>query len=123
MGKFTNQMEQWVGNFGKEYTDRNAGLLEDIETAYKQRYGMTRTEMNRRFIGDIDRSIKVLEVGSNIGAQLLCLQKAGFINLYGIELQSYAVELAKIKTKDINIIQGTAFDIPFPQGLSLLPSR
>jgi pseudaminic acid biosynthesis-associated methylase len=57
--------------------------------------------------------MKVLEIGSNVGNQLLCLQEAGFKNLYGIELQSYAVELSKSRTKGINIIQGSAFDIPF----------
>ena len=37
----------------------------------------------------------------------------GFTNLYGIELQGYAVELSKSRTHNINIIQGSAFDIPF----------
>jgi pseudaminic acid biosynthesis-associated methylase len=37
----------------------------------------------------------------------------GFKDLYGIEVNSYAVELAKANTKNINIIRGDAFDIPF----------
>jgi pseudaminic acid biosynthesis-associated methylase len=106
-------MEQWAGDFGKEYTDRNALSLEELELLYKGYYGITRMEMNRKFVGDLDKDIKVLEVGSNIGNQLLCLQNMGFKNLYGIELQSYAVELSKSRTKGINIIQGSAFDIPF----------
>jgi len=73
--------------------------------------------MNLKFLGDLDRDMKVLEVGSNIGNQLLCLQKAGFKNLYGIELQSYAVQLSKSRTKGINIIQGSAFDLVFTSGL------
>lgn len=113
MSKFTRQMGEWAGNFGREYTERNALTLEEMELLYKKQYGVTRTEMNSKFIGDLDRDIKVLEVGSNIGNQLLCLQKAGFNNLYGIELQPYAVELSKSRTKGINIIQGSAFDIPF----------
>ncbi len=113
MSKFTKQMEEWADNFGKEYTDRNALPLKEMELSYQERYGITRTEMNSKFIGDLDRDMKVLEVGSNIGNQLLCLQKAGFANLYGIELQSYAVELSKSRTKGINIIQGSALDIPF----------
>lgn len=112
----TRQIEEWAGNFGKEYTDRNALSLDEMELLYKERYGITRTEMNSRFIGDFDRDMKVLEVGSNIGNQLLCLQKAGFNRLYGIELQSYAVELSKSRTKSINIIEGCAFDIPFKDG-------
>ena len=117
MRKFmSKQMVEWAGNFGKEYTDRSNLSLDEMERLYKDRYGITRTEMNSRFIGDFDRDMKVLEVGSNIGNQLLCLQKARFKNLYGIELQSYAVELSKSRTKGINIIQGSAFDIPFKDG-------
>ncbi len=113
MVEMTKQMEKWSGDFGKEYTDRNAFSLEELDTLYKSKYGVTRTELNQRFLEGMDRSIRVLEVGSNVGNQLLCLQSMGFVNLYGIELQSYAVELSKARTKRINIIEGSAFDIPY----------
>lgn len=112
----TEQMEKWLGEFGKEYTDRNALSLEDMEVLYRRRYGVTRTELNERFLSGIDRSARILEVGSNIGNQLLCLQRMGFSKLYGIELQSYAVEFSKSRTKRINIIEGSVFDIPFKDG-------
>lgn len=113
MSKFTKQMEKWKGKFGKEYTDRNALLLEEMELLYKRKFGITRTQINLRFLGELDQSILILEVDSNIGNQLLCLQKMGFKKLYGIELQEYAVELSKERTKNINIIQGSAFELPF----------
>ena len=113
MGRTSKQMREWATQFGKDYSDRNALTLEEMESLYRKQYGLTRTEMNSRFIKDLDKDIKILEVGSNIGNQLLCLQKIGFRNLYGIELQSYAIELSKSRTEDINIIQGSAFDIPF----------
>ncbi len=113
MDKVTQQMEQWAGSFGKEYTDRNILPPEGLEQLCKANYGLTRTEMNQLFLGSLDRNIRVLEVGSNVGNQLICLQNMGFKNLYGIELQPYAVELSKNRTKDINIIQGSAFDIPY----------
>ena len=116
MSKFTEQMHEWNGQFGKEYTDRNALSLSEMELLYKDNYGITRTEMNSRFIDNLDRDMKVLEVGSNIGNQLLLLQQSGFKNLYGIELQSYAVELSKNNTRRINLIEGSAFDIPFKDG-------
>lgn len=116
MNKSTNQMQEWAGDFGKEYTDRNAMSVEEVELLYKGYFGITRTEMNRRFVGDLDRNIKILEVAANIGNQLCLLQNMGFKSLYGIELQPYAVELAKNRTKGINIIQGSAFDIPFKDG-------
>jgi pseudaminic acid biosynthesis-associated methylase len=116
MAKITEQMEKWAGQFGREYTDRNAFSLEEMEALYKRNYGVTSTELNEQFLKGIDRTIRILEVGSNIGNQLLCLQRMGFRSLYGIEVQGYAVELSKSRTRNINIIEGTAFDIPFKDG-------
>ena len=116
MNEITQQMHEWETQFGKEYTDRNDLSLDEMEILYKEHYGITRSEMNYLFIDGLDRDMKILEVGSNIGNQLLCLQKAGFKNLYGIELQPYAVKLSKSRTKNINIIEGSAFDIPFKSG-------
>lgn len=113
MSKSTEQMQEWLGEFGKEYTERNALSLDEMEALYSKNYGISRTELNELFLKDMDRSVRILEVGSNIGNQLLCLQKMGFRNLYGIELQNYAVELSKSRTKDINIIQGSVFDVPY----------
>jgi pseudaminic acid biosynthesis-associated methylase len=113
MEKVTKQMNEWDGQFGKEYTDRNDITLEEMDLLYQRNYGVARTAMNAEFVGDIDRSARILEVGSNVGNQLLFLQKAGFKQLYGIELQSYAVELSKRRTSGINIIEGSALDIPF----------
>ena len=116
MNKKTKQMEMWSEVFGKKYTDRNALTLKEMEELTKRNYGYTRTELNQEFIGDMNRSMRILEVGCNIGNQLLCLQKMGFKSLYGLDLQEYAVELSKSRTKHINIIQGSAFDIPYKNG-------
>jgi len=116
MGKVTEQSNVWMGTFGKEYTDRNAITLEQMDELYKKSYGISRTELNEAFVGDLDRSVKILEVGSNLGNQLLSLQQMGFRNLYGIEINRYAVQQSKTNTEDINIIYGSAFDIPFKDG-------
>jgi pseudaminic acid biosynthesis-associated methylase len=113
MDKFTDQTQQWSSDFGKEYTDRNPHTIEAMDEHYKKQFGLTRTELNLVFLGNLDRKIKILEVGSNVGSQLQGLQRIGFENLYGIELQPYAVEVSKQNTKHINLIQGSAFDIPF----------
>lgn len=109
-------MNMWMGAFGNDYTNRNPHTLDGLDVSYKNKYGITRTELNELFVGNMNRDIKVLEVGSNIGIQLMQLQKMGFKNLYGIEINSYAVEHAKDNTKNINIIQGSSFDIPFKSG-------
>lgn len=113
MERITRQMEEWAGDFGEEYTRRNTLSLATLESLYEEKYGITRTAMNDAFVGNLDRNMKVLEVGSNTGNQLLCLQKMGFSHLYGIELQHYAVEFSKSRIKAINLIQGSAFDLPF----------
>lgn len=109
----TSQLQKWTSEFGKIYTDRNAYTLSELDHKYKAIYGITRTELNNKFIGKLKRDIKILEVGSNTGNQLLVLQKMGFRNLYGLEPMDYAVELSKKRSKGINIIKGSAFDIPF----------
>lgn len=113
MIKATIQMKEWTGEFGKKYTDRNALNLVELNRMYRKNFGISRNDLNNLFVNDLNRDIKILEVGSNIGNQLLLLQKMGFKNLYGIEINRYAIELSKKRTNNINIIQGSAFDIPF----------
>lgn len=116
MNKLTEQASKWCGTFGREYTERNPQSLDEMEELYAANYGFTRTELNKRFLDDLNRSMRILEVGSNVGNQLLCLQRMGFEHLYGIELQGYAIDVSKSRSKNINIIQGEASDIPFKDG-------
>ncbi len=55
--------------------------------------------MNAAFIGELPREARILEVGCNTGMQLVGLQAMGFTNLYGIELQAYAVEKARLEAR------------------------
>ena len=112
----TEQTNFWEGDFGKEYTDRNTLTPAELDKLYVEFYGITKKSINSEFMDGLDRNIRILEVGCNVGQQLCLLQEAGFKNLYGIEVQAYAVEKSKSKTKNINIIQGSGFDIPFKDG-------
>lgn len=109
----TAQIKKWEGEFGKSYTERNPYTVEDTESLYITRYGTGRIKMNEEFIGNLDRRSRILEVGSNVGAQSLVLQKMGFNNLYSIEIQDRAIEVSKSISKGLNIIKGSALDIPF----------
>lgn len=108
----TNQMDFWNGQFGSEYTDRNTYSYEELDQFYTAQFGVSRREMNHEFLSGLEIS-STLEAGCNVGNQLRCLQSMGFENLYGIELQEYAVEKSKQLSNGINIIQGSLFDIPF----------
>lgn len=108
------QESTWVGDFGKDYTDRCTFSPEELNFFYKKEYGLSRLDMNNRFLYGLGLEDKrVLEVGCNVGNQLRLLQEMNFKHLYGIELQSYAVEKAKSLTTSINIIQATGDNIPF----------
>jgi pseudaminic acid biosynthesis-associated methylase len=109
-----NEQENfWSGEFGKNYTDRNTRYNEELNKIYQTWYGTPRTKMNEEFLGSLPKDTRILEVGCNTGMQLANLKDMGFSSLYGIELQDYAVQKAKEYTQGINIIQGSAFDIPF----------
>lgn len=113
MIKKTEQENFWEGDFGKAYSDRNDFNIADYAKIYEMNYGISRTSMNEAILKNIDKNIRILEVGCNIGMQLRCLQNDGYKNLYGLELQWYAVEKSKNLHSNINIIQGSGFDIPF----------
>jgi pseudaminic acid biosynthesis-associated methylase len=72
--------------------------------------------MNRAFLGTLPRELRVLEVGSNIGNQLLLLRSMGFTRLHGVELQRYAVQMSKPRVPGAHFIQGSAFDLPCRAG-------
>ena len=109
----TEQMKRWVGEFGSSYTKRNNRTLEEMDEKYIENYGRTRTEMNKEFISDMGRDIRILEVGCNIANQLLNLQRMGFTDLWGIEISVYAIDIAKNKTQNINVVKSSALNIPF----------
>lgn len=108
-----HQKEVWQSNFGEEYTERNIFAPNELNEFYVREFGVSRQDMNTEFLSGMAKDIRILEVGCNVGNQLRLLQEMGFTNLFGLELQPYAVQRAKDLTKGINIIQGVADDIPF----------
>lgn len=113
MIKQTAQQKFWQSNFGKKYNERSVFSPKQLDAAYQKRFGISRSKMNSAFLKNIPKNSLILEVGCNIGCQLRVLQKQGYKNLYGIDIQSAAVEESKKLTKNINIIQGSAFSLPF----------
>lgn len=109
----SKQTQAWSSEFGVEYTDRNMMTVDEMEALNVRKYGIRRTDMNVEFIDSLDRNIRVLEVGCNIGNQLLCLQRLGFKNLYGVDVSEYALEIAKARAKGITLFWGSALDLPF----------
>ena len=108
----TQQEEVWNGEFGEKYTDRNIMSPDELDQLCIDNYGISRTELNKEILDKLNVD-RILEVGCNVGNQLLLLKKMGYTNLWGIELPEYAVEIARKRTSGINITKGSAFDISY----------
>jgi SAM-dependent methyltransferase len=109
----TEQIRTWSGDFGREYTDRNTFTPAQLDELYQRNYGITRSAINRRFLESIPRDARILEVGCNLGNQLLMLQSMGFTSLYGIEIQDYALHRAQGRLPAAVLRQASALAIPY----------
>lgn len=90
----SNQRAFWSGEFGNTYVDRNKSI-DEVNESYAQQTGITVEDIFQIFFNDIDRKSKILEVGCNVGLNLQILQKMGFKNLHGIELNKKALQIAQ----------------------------
>jgi pseudaminic acid biosynthesis-associated methylase len=110
----TSQISEWKGEFGREYTDRNTLDPEALDALYKANYGMTRSRLNGTLLEGIPLDARILEVGCNVGNQLLLLAQSGYTDLHGIEIQSFAVDQARKRVPSASILEGSALEIPYP---------
>ena len=109
----TPQVQQWRGEFGREYTRRNSLTPEEVNALWQKSYGMTRSALNRRFLAGIPTGARILEVGCNIGNQLLLLQQLGYSNLHGVDVQTGALDIARSRAGDVDFVQASAFALPY----------
>jgi pseudaminic acid biosynthesis-associated methylase len=95
----TPQLALWRSEFGRAYTDRNDHERPD------------RVEAWRRLLAGIAPR-RALEVGCNVGWNLMYLDRLGVGELYGIEPQLDAVHRARVRRPDLHVLAGTAFELP-----------
>jgi len=96
----TPQLALWRSDFGRDYTNRN------------DRDKPERVDTWRTLLGDAAPD-RALEVGCNVGWNLVYLERLGVRELYGIEPQPSAVERARHRRPGFNVLHGTAFELPF----------
>ena len=107
----------WQGDFGKEYTDRNALSVEELNELYFGYYGINAERLYHiYFCPYIKGSDKVLQIGCSSGSDLMVLKKLGYNDVWGLEIQKYAVALSKRRIPSAQIVHGVADDIPFKDG-------
>jgi pseudaminic acid biosynthesis-associated methylase len=109
----TPQLRAWCGEFGHEYTERSCLTPEQVDALWEKSYGTTRAELNRLFLRSIPTDARILEVGCNIGNQLSLLQRLGYCNLYGVDVQDYALDIARSRIKKVNLTQASSFSLPY----------
>jgi len=107
MGEVTYQLKKWLGAFGDAYVQRNQ--FEE----WKMKLGVAAF---RQMIGGIEIQ-SVLEVGSNIGLNLVFIDevKAGKVDLHAIEPNKKAYDIL-ISQEQVNLKDArncTVFDIPY----------
>jgi len=101
MGK--EQLKEWKSNFGVEYTTRNRISPRSRINAFKSMI----KDLNVR---------KILEIGCNVGHNLVALSELGEFQLVGLEPSKYAVLQGRLSSNVISILEGDVFDIPFRDG-------
>lgn len=109
----TAQTQAWRGEFGRAYTDRNALEVHELDELWLKNYGVTRSEINCSFLEGVPKTAKILEVGCNLGNQLALLQDQGYTNLTGIEIQPYALQIARVRLPAVQFHLGSALALPF----------
>jgi pseudaminic acid biosynthesis-associated methylase len=110
--KRTIQEEFWSSDFGRKYTDRSGYSPKAWDEFFLREYGVSNWAISKDFLSGIKIG-NILEVGCNLCNNLRLLQKHGYRNLYGIDIQRYAIKRAKQLTDDINLVEGSIFDLPF----------
>ncbi len=99
----TEQLNLWRSSFGVEYTDRNK-----IDPSL-------RLNAFKDILSDL-KIKNILEVGCNVGHNLISISKLGRFNLVGVEPLSYAIEKGREMSNKIAILEGDAFNLPFKDG-------
>jgi pseudaminic acid biosynthesis-associated methylase len=93
--------------------ERNLLDPPEVDNLYQGKYGVTRTALNQTFLADLPRSASILEVGCNLGNQLMILEQMGFKNVTGIEIHKEIVKEAKLVCLGATVLEGSALKIPF----------
>jgi pseudaminic acid biosynthesis-associated methylase len=99
-GADTPQLALWRSEFGQRYTERN-----DLERP-------ARVESLRAILAGVEIG-HALEVGCNVGWNLRYLRRLGVPRVWGVEPQRYAVARARAADPELDVFEGTAFDLPF----------
>ncbi len=117
--KNSQQREFWMSNFGTDYINRNK-TIEVVNELYKKQTGITVENIFNKFFDEINRESTIIELGCNVGLNLSVLNKMGFKNLTGLEINETAFSIAKKNNPDINFIHSSIENFKFTETYDLV---
>ena len=100
------QQDAWSGDFGNSYIDRNKDL-DKINSQFKELTGFSKEEIFHDFFDKFNREFNILEVGCNVGLNLSILENMGFQNIFGLEINEKAIEIAKTRHPKIQFFNSS----------------
>jgi pseudaminic acid biosynthesis-associated methylase len=109
----SRELDLWRGEFGDEYTDRNElteELLEQRKIMWSGILGAPAQEVRKEAINS---NVKVLEVGANVGVNLVAINKVmnRSHTLFGLEPNDKAKKKLIYNAPFVNLVSGEAADI------------
>lgn len=110
------ELEMWQGEFGDEYTERNAPTDKNME----QRKAFWASVFSSLPVDTINRPSSILEVGANVGANLVALE--ALYKVHNENMDFYAIEpnksakkiLMQQDVRSLKVIGNEASEISLP---------
>ncbi len=101
----THQLKIWEGQFGQDYTNRNAIDWRIVLPAFRQMLEGLAVQ-------------SALEIGCKRGHNLVALAEilGEDSEVVGVEPNRYARELARASSIKVSVLNGHSFDLPFKDG-------
>lgn len=107
----TKQIQAWTGEFGRDYLAR-CGSIDEVEQAQ-------RTQALAGVVAAIpDKPASILEVGTNVGKNLLSLAELTDAALYGVEpfAEAYQAMVANVGPRLAGSANCSGLELPFADG-------
>lgn len=120
----SEQREIWSGTFGDLYINRNQ-TIEQVNENFKKETGITVQSIFEDFFAKIPKNYSILELGCNIGVNISMLNKMGFQEITGIEINKKASDIASKNNPYAKIVNSSieefeaqqTYDVVFTAGV------
>jgi len=100
------QREIWSGTFGNDYINRNQSF-QQVDESYEKETGTTIQNVFEDFFSTIPKNYSILELGCNIGKNIPILNKMGFKDITGVEINKKASDIVQTNNPDAKIINSS----------------